>query len=61
MVLGNPIPNWDPAVFGRNTCPDIQGLACKTSVLRSGFNRRGLRSFPKDSVFSQGAHVRAGP
>ena len=47
-------------VFGKNTCVEIQGLVCVTSRLQQGLNRQGVRSFPKDSAFSQGAHAPTG-
>ncbi len=52
--LGNPAPNCDAPRVRKNTCVDIQGLACNTSVLHAGFNHHGLRSFPKGSAFFPG-------
>ena len=58
MGLGNLAPNCDARpVFGKNTCVDIQGLACITCRLHPGLYSHGLRSFPKGSAFSQGACV----
>ena len=53
-LLGNLVPNCDAPRVRKNTCVNIQGVACNTFRLQPGLNRHGLRSFPKDSAVFPG-------